>query len=96
MYVSIYVAIYDRLMQIRQAAGDPGHVLAPIPEFLAQSFFSTDVVHRSLKPDGLLAVNVVGPASHRAAVHASLSGCVLTVVGLSACGVHCGVFHTQD
>lgn len=84
----------DHLMQVRHAAGDTGHVLAPIPEFLAQPFFST-AVHRGLKPDGLLAVNVVGPASHRAAVHASLSGCVLLIVDILAHDVNCAIFHTQ-
>eukprot|EP00892_Ulva_mutabilis_P009639 jgi/Ulvmu1/7047/UM033_0107.1 len=57
-----------------QSQSRPGVLLAPIPAFLSGDVFGPDAVRRSLKPDGLVAVNVVGPPAHKAAVSAALSG----------------------
>lgn len=64
------------MIQESQTEGHPGRLLAPIPAFLSQSFFSKDLVGQKLKLDGLLAVNVVGSEAHRDRVCAALSGWV--------------------
>lgn len=52
----------------------PRHLLAPIPEFISGGFFGAGILRKSLKPDGLLAVNVLGPEAHTEAVKGALAG----------------------